>query len=309
MVSGRAAAVSAELVEAIARRHGNRRWELFAGQGLANDSFALGADLVVRVARPGYESDLAVEASVLPLVHAAGLPVPGVVEYEPGLGSGRPYLVQQRMPGVVLGGAHLTGPARRRAWTELGAVLARLHRAVLRPPADVRFDVQSDPLVVVGDLLGRDWMGDPDAAWLAAWFDHLRRWVPTQPPPVLVHGDAAPQNVLVDPVTGALTALLDWGDAAVADPTVDLAKIPPVDLPAAVDGYAAEAGGTDRQDWAARALWHQLAWAITRLGTPPRPEDGAWSAPPAARLLQLTRFVMHLPSPLWSELLPPQSPE
>ena len=304
-MSGRATAVSGEGVEAIARRHGNRRWELFAGQGLACDSFALGADLVVRVARPGYESDLAVEASVLPLVHAAGLPVPAVVEYDPGLGSGRPYLVQQRLPGVVLGGAHLTGPARRRAWTELGAVLARLHREVGRPPGDVRVDVHADPLAVVGDLLGQGWIGEPDAAWLTGWFDHLRRWVPPQPAAVLVHGDAAPQNVLVDPVTGALTALLDWGDAAVADPAVDLAKIPPADLPAAVDGYAAEAGDTDGQHWAARALWHQLAWAIGRLGTPTRPEDGAWSAPPAARLLQLTRFLVHPPSPLWSELLPP----
>jgi aminoglycoside 2''-phosphotransferase len=39
--------------------------------------------------------------------------------------------------------------------------------------------------------------------------------------PTLVHRDLVPEHVLVDPLTGALTGVIDWGDAGVDDPAVD----------------------------------------------------------------------------------------
>jgi aminoglycoside phosphotransferase (APT) family kinase protein len=47
---------------------------------------------------------------------------------------------------------------------------------------------------------------------------------PGSPPgPVLVHGDFGPNNVLIDPETFAVTAVLDWEFAGVGEPVADLA--------------------------------------------------------------------------------------
>jgi aminoglycoside phosphotransferase (APT) family kinase protein len=42
-------------------------------------------------------------------------------------------------------------------------------------------------------------------------------------PPVWVHGDPHPANTVVDPATGTLVALLDFGDLSAGDPATDLA--------------------------------------------------------------------------------------
>jgi aminoglycoside 2''-phosphotransferase len=43
--------------------------------------------------------------------------------------------------------------------------------------------------------------------------------------PTLVHRDLVPEHVLVDPMTGELTGVIDWGDAGVDDPAVDFAGV------------------------------------------------------------------------------------
>lgn len=43
------------------------------------------------------------------------------------------------------------------------------------------------------------------------------------PGQVLVHGDFGPNNVLLDPATLAVTAVLDWEFAGIGDPALDLA--------------------------------------------------------------------------------------
>jgi aminoglycoside 2''-phosphotransferase len=51
-----------------------------------------------------------------------------------------------------------------------------------------------------------------------------RRVVDQRPafPPALVHRDLAPEHVLVDPDSGRLTGLIDFEDATVGDPVIDL---------------------------------------------------------------------------------------
>jgi aminoglycoside 2''-phosphotransferase len=44
--------------------------------------------------------------------------------------------------------------------------------------------------------------------------------------PVLVHGDLNYGHVLTDPVAGALTGVIDWGDMRVTDPALDFAGFP-----------------------------------------------------------------------------------
>jgi aminoglycoside 2''-phosphotransferase len=43
--------------------------------------------------------------------------------------------------------------------------------------------------------------------------------------PVLIHGDLAPYHILVDPLSGALTGVLDFGVAGLGDPAADFAAL------------------------------------------------------------------------------------
>lgn len=43
--------------------------------------------------------------------------------------------------------------------------------------------------------------------------------------PVLLHADLSPDHILVDPSTGALTGVIDWGDMATGDPALDFAGL------------------------------------------------------------------------------------
>lgn len=130
--------------------------------------------------------------------------------------------------------------------------------------------IQSVP---AADLaLPRTW-ADPEAVRAEA-HDTIRRLGPALPPrsraalgamadalprllagrePVLAHGDYGPQNVLVDE-RGEVSGVLDWEDARIADPALDLAwwlwlvrfhmpRAFRVGWPALLDGY-----GADRSD-------------------------------------------------------------
>jgi aminoglycoside 2''-phosphotransferase len=43
--------------------------------------------------------------------------------------------------------------------------------------------------------------------------------------PVMVHGDLAPYHILVDPTSGSISGILDFGVAGLGDPAVDLAAL------------------------------------------------------------------------------------
>lgn len=304
-----------DVARAVARQNGAaaETVHLLATQGVANVTYAVGADTVLRIARAGFEADLATEAALLPLLTDIDVPAPTVLAHNDGPEDdstpSQPWMLQNRLPGALLATTDLAVPARRRAYRELGQALHRLHtqvpiRAALAAAPQLKTLTEPDPLDTVRKLTMDNWVGPEEASWLTAWFEHLRQWQPDSIEAVLLHGDASPTNVLVEPSTGSLTALLDWGDAFCSDPAVDLAKVPGPHLPAAVAGYAAD---PDLEvGWAARALWHQLTWALGALSRPPRPGDPTWSAPPAARLLNLMRLLLDVPT-TWSPLLPPRT--
>lgn len=56
-----------------------------------------------------------------------------------------------------------------------------------------------------------------------------RGWLERHPleevPPVLLHGDLGLDHVLVDPITGRVTGIVDWGDLDRGDPARDLAGL------------------------------------------------------------------------------------
>jgi histidine ammonia-lyase len=70
---------------------------------------------------------------------------------------------------------------------------------------------------------------------------------------VLTHADLKPEHVLHDPVTGRLTAVLDWGDACLSHADFDPAIIGLFFSPEIRDDITARLPGTNRRQVAARA--------------------------------------------------------
>ncbi|MGW9349980.1 phosphotransferase family protein [Nocardiopsis flavescens] len=261
--------------------------------GVANHVLALGGALVLRVPRgPEFAADLRKEASLLPVARAAGVRVPELVEFREG---DPPTMLLERLPG-----ADLVGRAPGRGvLLDLGRQLAALHAvpagAVPGLPRDTG---EPDPAALVGRARDAGYVDADTADLLLAWCADLAPRVPAPAGPVPVHGDFAPQNLVVAP-DGVLAGIVDWGDAALADPAVDFAKLPPAWLPAVLAGYGAP-------DLAPRVLWYHLAWALGRLLDPaPVPGRRHWTAPPLSRVLALLLFLASDPPEPWARLGPP----
>ncbi|MFI6694708.1 phosphotransferase family protein [Streptomyces sp. NPDC050433] len=297
--------------------------------GVANRVWLLGPDLVLRVPRTEASvADLVKEAAVIPVARAAGVLTPALVTFDDSRTDvDVPYMVLERAPGVDLAGRHgigagAEGVLREGVFREVGRELARLHRvtpAGVGELAGVPVEYDPDagaPHRLVDGLLA-DGMLDAEAArWLRGWFDRLAERIAGGASRVLVHGDIAPQNLLVTPGAGSgshartltLTGIVDWGDAMWADPAVEFAKTPLWGVPAMLDGYregggASEDGPYDSYAWEARVLRYHLTWALARLKNPaPVPDERHWTAPPAARLLGILRFFASSPPEPWSGL-------
>ncbi|MFC3982771.1 phosphotransferase family protein [Streptosporangium jomthongense] len=304
---------SNETLAAIAGLHGISAEQVRPlPQGVANHVFLLGDDLVLRVPRAErFLPDLVKESAVIPLALHVGVRTPEVVAFDDTCSVvDVPYMVLTRTRGVDL--ARLEPPAAdtERLFRNVGRELGKLHRlSPATAPALTGVPVDNDvtdPWALTDRLLKDGWIDTGTARWLTGWFDRLSPHLPTSPPMVLVHGDIAPQNLLVSPKTTQLNGIVDWGDAAWADPAVDFAKMPLAGVPAMLDGYRQQTGQetpTSAPTWEARVLWLHLTWALGRLKDPvPRPDERHWTAPPASRLLGLLRFFASAPPAPWADL-------
>ncbi|MGK5447119.1 phosphotransferase family protein [Streptomyces radiopugnans] len=297
---------------AIAQRHHVPSWEVRAlPAGGANHVYLLGDALVLRIPRSSaFVADLRKEAAVIPAARAVGVRTPAVVDFDDSTTlADVPYIVLECVPGVDLAELRLPAPERRAVHRQLGRELAKLHRIAAEEQVTIPHvpveDEDGDPRELVERLLS-DGMIDAGAQeWLAGWFDRLSARVPSRSPHVLLHGDVAPQNIVVSPGSAELGGLVDWGDAMWADPAAEFAKTPLSDIPATLEGYREENGEDQPSDsvWEARILRHHLVWALGRLAHPsPKPGERHWTAPPASRLLDLLRFYASAPDLPWSAL-------
>jgi hygromycin-B 7''-O-kinase len=242
--------------------------------GVASAVYLLGDDLVLRVPRSaGYAADLRKEAALLP--HLLGLRTTRLVAFaeEPVI-----HLVTTRVPGTDRSEAEVDDRIGRQVGREL-AELHRIRADLPQVPADTP---AADPFALVDRLRADGWIDAGSARRLTGWFERLGQPSPER---VLIHGDIAPQNLLADDA-GDLTGIVDWGDAMCADPAAEFAKVRLAQVPALLAGY--RDGGAPESDWAARVLWHHLVWALGRISDRvPRPGERHWSAPPAARLIDV----------------------
>ncbi|HYN29969.1 MAG TPA: aminoglycoside phosphotransferase family protein, partial [Dermatophilaceae bacterium] len=197
-------------------------------RGWDNAMLRLGDDLAVRLPLRAVSAPLVEhEAAWLPLL-AAGLPsgvaapVP-VFRGRPGAGYPWSWNVVPWLAGQVLAAVPV---GERTAYARpLAAALVALHRPA--PPQAPANPWRGVPLAerareVPPDLtLAQRAFGGAVAAGVEhAWRDGLA--APTWPgPPLWLHGDPHPHNVLVR--DGRLAALVDFGDVTAGDPASDLA--------------------------------------------------------------------------------------
>jgi aminoglycoside phosphotransferase (APT) family kinase protein len=229
------------------------------------------------------------------------LPVPEVLDVRRAdTASGRPGLlvsayVEGRRGDLLL--PELDDAGRERLGRHLGAVAATLAAMpVLRAGAFVDADLTLGPLggpetlvEWVGQHLGRwtDW-SPQEGDGLLAVADEADRLLDTVGRRCLVHGDLNPKNVLVDPETLVVTAVLDWEFAHAGHPFTDLGNLLRFDrAPALVDGVleAYAARHDVRREVALSLARAADLWALVDLA------DRAGAHPVADRAALLVRAI------------------
>jgi len=191
------------------------------GEGWDNTLFRLGSDLVVRLPRRAVAAALVEhEQRWLPIL-ASRLPLPIPLPVRIGIaGCGYPW------PWSVVpwfaGECALVQPPLdlSSAAPDLGAFLRTLHRPA---PADVpvnpwRASLESRTSVMVERLQRID--GIVDRAAVAALWDRVLATPSWPGPPLWIHGDLHPGNLVVH--DRRVSAVIDFGDLTSGDPATDL---------------------------------------------------------------------------------------
>lgn len=268
------------LVREVLRRHGLQGpASLLPAQG--RSTLAYGTEHhVIKIARPEQRDEVHTEALVAPLARAAGVRTPALVAWarEPELA----YGVWERARGELLD--ERDAPE---AWRDVGRELAKLHaidrvedpRGVLRKP-DKR---DARPYLHA--------LAPERATFFARWLERCERAQPAAAR--LAHYDVHGLNVLCDE-RGRAT-LIDWADAAWADPAADFGSMPMRGIPHALDGYEEIASlGPCAEGRILRAV---IGQAVRKLVT------SAWSEP----LDALLAWARADPEPRFRDWLPPSS--
>ena len=197
------------------------------GEGVDNAAHDVNGELIVRKSK---ETDPARrgeatrrEADLLAAVAAfSTLPVPEVLFADPEAG----VLAYRKLHGVPLMDHPAAEPARLAP--ALGRFLGRLHRVPVREVVEL---VEPDPYPLAAWLRDaeRDYREISDQAPAAACrlIEHFLARTPPEEPRAgtFCHNDLGAEHVLVDAAGSAVTGVIDWTDAAIADPARDLATV------------------------------------------------------------------------------------
>ncbi len=129
-------------------------------------------------------------------------------------------LMMERLPGINLGQARLSGAGRDRVEREMARIIARLHErkrstygSALEPEQD------GAPLWLdrFGPRIRREFESVADRLTagartnITAVLDDLEDWLPDFGDPTLVHGDLWATNIIVDPAVPRVTGFVDGG--------------------------------------------------------------------------------------------------
>ncbi|MEV7186291.1 aminoglycoside phosphotransferase family protein [Kitasatospora sp. NPDC093102] len=219
-----------DIDEALVRRMVAERFPQWAGlpvepvvpTGTSNAMYRLGTELVVRIPRiPGVVEEIAKEdvwlrrlAPQLPVPVPVPLAVGGPVD-----GCPWPWSVLRWLDGTTPDAGRPVEPGL------LARDLADFVTAMRRiDPTGAPASYRSESLADRDPSIRKAIAAVPDlvdaAAATAAWEHALRAPAPVGPP-VWIHGDLQPGNLLVSP-DGRLSAVIDFGCAGLGEPAVDL---------------------------------------------------------------------------------------
>lgn len=172
------------------------------------------------------------------------------------------YTLMTRMPGVAVRYAELEGETRRAVMKDLGRMLRRIHSINQEPlresglffgdqsPVDIRWRMGSvfDDVAEMIQAENKPWNFHltPDEVGR-----RLMRTLPDVKTIVALHSNPGPEHTFVDPTTGNLTGIIDFGDAYFSHPVNDLRRYrAPADRQAVLEGYL-ESGTVNEEFMAA----------------------------------------------------------
>ncbi len=220
----------------------------FLAEGWDSVVWAVNGDLVFRFPkRAESATGLRREIALLPLLGPT-LPVPTpqfAYIAEPSATFPYPFVGYRRLPGVPLGDAPATSIEPERLAAQIGAFLTALHRFPL-----ARAIACGVPATTPGG-----WRAE-----YAAMLAEIRTLYPRMTPAeckrterlfagylnapengqfncVLLHRDLGGDHLLLDPETGDLAAVIDWGDLSIGDPAHDCCGVPSAWLPTLLAHY------------------------------------------------------------------------
>ncbi|MEV7601540.1 aminoglycoside phosphotransferase family protein [Kitasatospora sp. NPDC089797] len=231
--------------------------------GTSNAMYRLGAELVVRIPRiPGAVQDIEKEEAWLRRLAPElpfAVPVP-VGLGAPGDGCPWPWSVLRWLEGVnpVAGDVRRPGPLA----ADLAAFVTAMHRV---DPAGGPASYRSEPLAARDPAVRRALArlaGEVDVPAATALWDTTLGAADHPGPPVWIHADLQPGNLLVD-AAGRLSAVIDFGCMGLGDPAVDLLTAWYV-LPASARGAFRTAVAADDAAWQRGRGW-ALSVALAEL--------------------------------------------
>lgn len=259
-----------------------------------------GQAVALRVPRPGDAEDTLTESVAVPAAVRAGVRTPELLVFDNDRDIvDAPVTVYAWATGQSLDscGWRPGDPRLNRAWREAGQELAHLHAgvsAVDDPNGWLDTAQGAVPERTLARVTDTRRLGQQDAQWAVETVRQLLHDAPP-PAPVFLHNDLHAGNLMVTP-QGAVTALIDWGDAAWGDPVIDLCYAGPLAAPELLRGYTEAAPGALGDGAILRLLAYLLDDAIRRLTREPgQDEADLWYTRPGTALMQLLRVAPLFP--------------
>jgi hygromycin-B 7''-O-kinase len=243
-------------------------------------SYQVDAGIILKTQRPHRlrpRTSLAKEAAFLSHLAAfPAIPAPRVLGY--GHAEGIEYLCMTRIPGNAVIRQTIAGSARAGVLQALGQVLHQIHTLPQAPlaasglfPGDRTADDLRSRLAEAFDevlaALGRagdvwQFAASPRRVADAA----LGALLPAATVFVALHSNPGPEHTFADPVTHIYTGTIDFGDAYISHPALDLRRWKdPSDREALLAGYlaAAPVDATFMGVWRVTQVWADLAAIAT----------------------------------------------
>ncbi len=242
--------------------------------GMVNEAWQIGGGHILRIVKEGgdpeCDSEAPREATVVPLLVAAGMTVPRLVAHDTQFAP-RPYTLYELATGELIGFSKHPIEHYAPAYRQIGRELFVLHniavnesiRSGLRTDGPVDIPKAVAKTIKVGAITQEE--GDDIVAMVA----HLDKIGGHPPGSRLIHNDVHPWNLMGDPSTGVLTAILDWGDTTHGDPARDFASMPLQCVPLMIEGYREASCNTEElRSLSARSIVVGMLVALGELRDP-----------------------------------------